>query len=46
VLVAAGLAVLLIVPAFILLYVLDQRGLLPEEGVDDEPDRGSGVVRA
>ena len=32
VLVAAGLAVLLIVPAFILLYVLDQRGLLPEEG--------------
>ena len=46
VLVAAGLAVLLIVPAFILLYVLDQRGLLPEEGADDEPDRGAGVVRA
>jgi cytochrome d ubiquinol oxidase subunit II len=46
VLVAAGLAVLLIVPAFILLYVLDQRGLLPDEGIDDEPDRGSGVVRA
>ena len=39
VLVAAGLAVLLIVPAFILLYVLDQRGLLPEEGADDEPDQ-------
>ena len=46
VLVAAGLAVLLIVPAFILLYVLDQRGLLPEEGVDDEPDQGAGVARA
>ncbi len=46
VLVAAGLAVLLIVPAFILLYVLDQRGLLPEEGVDDEPGRGAGVARA
>ncbi|TJY71377.1 cytochrome d ubiquinol oxidase subunit II [Arthrobacter sp. CAU 1506] len=44
VLVAAGLAVLLIVPAFILLYVLDQRGLLPEEGGDDEPDRGPGIV--
>ncbi|MEV7647839.1 cytochrome d ubiquinol oxidase subunit II [Arthrobacter sp. NPDC089319] len=44
VLVAAGLAVLLIVPAFILLYVLDQRGLLPEEGDDDEPNRGPGVV--
>ena len=46
VLVAAGLAVVLIVPAFILLYVLDQRGLLPEEGVDDEPDQGTGVARA
>jgi cytochrome bd ubiquinol oxidase subunit II len=32
VLVATGLAVLLIVPAFALLFVLDQRGLLPEEG--------------
>jgi cytochrome d ubiquinol oxidase subunit II len=34
VLVAAGLAVVVILPAFILLYVLDQKGLLPEEGVD------------
>jgi cytochrome bd ubiquinol oxidase subunit II len=34
VLVATVLAVVLIVPAFALLYVLDQRGLLPEEGVD------------
>jgi cytochrome d ubiquinol oxidase subunit II len=32
---AAGiLAVLLIVPAFTLLYTLDQKGLLPEEGAD------------
>jgi len=31
VLVAAGLAVVFIVPAFALLYALDQRGLLPEE---------------
>jgi cytochrome d ubiquinol oxidase subunit II len=32
VLVATGLAVLIIVPAFVLLYVLDQKGLLPDEG--------------
>jgi cytochrome bd ubiquinol oxidase subunit II len=37
VLVAGVLAVLLLVPAFSLLYTLDQRGLLPEEGVDAEP---------
>ena len=36
VLVAGVLAVLLIVPAFTLLYTLDQKGLLPEEGVDAE----------
>jgi len=35
VLVATGLAVLLVVPAFVLLYVLDQKDLLPEEGVPD-----------
>jgi cytochrome d ubiquinol oxidase subunit II len=34
VLVATVLAVVLIVPAFALLYSLDQRGLLPEEGVE------------
>jgi cytochrome bd ubiquinol oxidase subunit II len=39
ILVATGLAVLLIFPAFALLFVLDQRGLLPEEGGDDEPER-------
>jgi cytochrome d ubiquinol oxidase subunit II len=34
VLVAFGLAVVIILPAFGLLYVLDQSSLLPEEGVD------------
>jgi cytochrome d ubiquinol oxidase subunit II len=33
-LVATGLAVLIIFPAFVLLYVLDQRGLLPGEDAD------------
>lgn len=35
VLVVTGLAALLIVPAFVLLFVLDQRGLLPEEAVSE-----------
>jgi cytochrome d ubiquinol oxidase subunit II len=35
VLVAAGLAAAIVVPGFVLLYVLDQRGLLPGEGVED-----------
>ena len=35
VLVATGLAVVLVVPAFVLLYVLDQRSLLPEEGMPE-----------
>jgi cytochrome d ubiquinol oxidase subunit II len=41
--VATGLAVVLIVPAFVLLYVLDQKSLLPEEGVPEPepaPPRG------
>jgi len=33
-LVATGCAVVIVLPGFVLLYVLDQRGLLPEEGVD------------
>ena len=37
-LVAVGLAVVIVVPGFILLYVLDQRSLLPEEGVADVAD--------
>ena len=32
-------AVFIVVPGFILLYVLDQRGLLPEESVPDTADR-------
>jgi cytochrome d ubiquinol oxidase subunit II len=32
VLVAVGLAAVLVLPGFVLLYVLDQRGSLPEEG--------------
>jgi cytochrome bd ubiquinol oxidase subunit II len=35
VLVATGLAVVLIVPAFVLLYVLDQKSLLPEESLPE-----------
>jgi cytochrome bd ubiquinol oxidase subunit II len=35
VLVATGLAVILIVPSFAVLYVLDQRTLLPEEGMPE-----------
>ena len=40
-LVATGLAAVLIVPAFVLLYVLDQKSLLPEEGMPEptpDPD--------
>ena len=36
--VASGLAVILVLPGFILLYVLAQRRLLPEEGVSDVAD--------
>ena len=39
VLVAVGLAAVLVLPGFALLYVLDQRGLLPEEGIDDASDQ-------
>jgi cytochrome bd ubiquinol oxidase subunit II len=35
-LVTVALFVLIVVPGFVLLYVLDQRRLLPGEGVDDE----------
>jgi cytochrome bd ubiquinol oxidase subunit II len=44
VLVVVVLAGVIVVPGFILLYTLHQRGLLPEEGVDDEP--GVGPDRA
>jgi len=35
-------AVLVVMPGFVLLYVLDQRSLLPEEGVADVADRVAG----
>jgi cytochrome d ubiquinol oxidase subunit II len=38
-LVAAVLAAVLVVPAFVLLYVLTERRLLPDEGVRDVADR-------
>ena len=38
VLIVVVLAALVVLPGFVLLYVLDQRGLLPEEGVDDVAD--------
>jgi cytochrome d ubiquinol oxidase subunit II len=41
VLVATVLAVLLVVPAFALLYTLDQKGLLPEEGADEGPHQAT-----
>ena len=37
-LLAVALAALLVGPGFVLLYVLDQRGLLPGEGVDDHAE--------
>ena len=41
-LVTVALAVLIVVPGFVLLYVLAQRSLLPEEGVSDVADQPSG----
>jgi len=38
VLAAVVLAAVIVLPGFVLLYVLDQRGLLPDEGVDDAAD--------
>jgi cytochrome bd ubiquinol oxidase subunit II len=46
VLFAAGLAALLIVPAFVLLYVLDQKSLLPEEGVDESSGQATRTTHA
>jgi cytochrome bd ubiquinol oxidase subunit II len=37
VLVVVLLAILIVVPGFVLLYILHEKSLLPEEGVDDEP---------
>jgi cytochrome d ubiquinol oxidase subunit II len=46
VLVVAILAALLIVPAFALLYVLHQKGFLPEEGAEERADQATGVRQA
>jgi cytochrome bd ubiquinol oxidase subunit II len=37
--VAVALAILIVLPGFLLLYVLDQKHLLPEEGAEDVGDR-------
>ena len=42
VLVVTVLAAVFIVPAFALLYTLDQKGLLPEEGAEERPDQETG----
>jgi cytochrome d ubiquinol oxidase subunit II len=42
VMVAVALAALIVLPGFVLLYFLDQRNLLPEEGVTDAADRVQG----
>jgi cytochrome bd ubiquinol oxidase subunit II len=41
VLVAVVAAVLIVLPGFVLLYLLHQRDLLPEEGIEDASDRAS-----
>jgi cytochrome bd ubiquinol oxidase subunit II len=41
--VAVVLAVLIVVPGFVLLFTLTRRGLLPEEGVQDVGDRPLGT---
>jgi cytochrome d ubiquinol oxidase subunit II len=41
-LVTVGLAAVVVVPGFVLLYVLAQRSLLPEEGVPDAADEAVG----
>ena len=46
VLVATILAGLLIVPAFALLYALDQKGLLPDEGAEEGATQPTGVRQA
>ena len=41
VLAVVALAAVVVLPGFVLLYVLDQKGLLPEEGVDDAGERAA-----
>jgi cytochrome d ubiquinol oxidase subunit II len=44
VLVAFSIAIVLIVPSFIVLYVLDQRSLLPGEGLEDRTGMEGGMT--
>ena len=44
VLVAFGLACVIVLPALGLLYAMDQKDLLPEEGVDEVPSPGSAAT--
>ncbi len=41
VLAAVGLAVIFVVPSFVLLFILDQRGLLPGEGAEQSEGEGA-----
>ena len=43
VLVVFGVAAVVIVPSLVLLYVLDQRSLLPEESLDSQPVTGAST---
>ena len=43
--IAVAVALLVVVPGFVLLYVLDQKGLLPEEGIEDAGDRDPDSTR-
>ena len=43
VLVVVVLALLIVGPGFVLLYLLHEKSLLPEEGVDDEPAASAQV---
>jgi cytochrome d ubiquinol oxidase subunit II len=44
VLVATAVALVVVVPGFVLLFVLDRRGLLPGEGVEDVADRAGDLI--
>ena len=45
VLIVVVLAALIVIPGFVLLFILDQKGLLPEEGVEDETDVDPAALR-
>jgi cytochrome bd ubiquinol oxidase subunit II len=45
VLIVVVLAALIVIPGFVLLFILDQKGLLLEEGVEDETDVDPAALR-